>query len=75
MHDFRVEQTLKGIAPDELIVAQTPMTCPGPGPDPLASGERMVVMLIRVEGVYRPLTPQDGVLPLPEGDELPFTTD
>ncbi|MCU1410327.1 MAG: hypothetical protein JWR04_1034 [Rhodoglobus sp.] len=33
------------------------------------------VFLANVEGVWRPITPYDGVLDAPAGETLPFETD
>jgi len=76
VHPIQIDHVLKGDAPASLEVAQTPMTCGAdPVPDPLDTDARIVLFLADIEGVWRPITPYDGVLDAPEGDPLPFETD
>ena len=76
VHTITVEQVLKGDAPDPLEVARIPDACSAePLPDPLDTDDRVILMLLDVEGVWRLLTPYDGVLEAPAGEPLPFVTD
>jgi len=73
-----VDQTLKGETPDDLTVTPTPLTCMGDasefpdGIDPLATDEQLVLFLHREGSEWRPITPHDGVLPMPDDGVLPF---
>lgn len=76
VHGFDVEDVLKGTSPADLSVAQAPVTCSAEGgEDALADGGRVVLFLVRESGVYRTLTPSTGILPLDEGEPLPFSRD
>lgn len=77
-YSIDVTETLKGEAPENLRVAPTPLTCMGDaseypdGVDPLATDDELVLFLHLDDGDWRPITPIDGVLPMPEDGVLPF---
>jgi hypothetical protein len=90
-HGAAVEQVHKGeFETDELTVSAPRDYCtagpPDPATDPLVEGERVLLFLrpfgevdpgLPVAGVehWTVLTPWDGILPFPEGTELPFAAD
>jgi hypothetical protein len=73
-----VSETLKGEAPDDLTVSPTPLTCMGDasqfpdGVDPLATDDEIVLFLYFEAAGWRPITPYDGTLPMPDDGVLPF---
>ena len=81
VYAIEIADTLKGEAPDDLTVTPAPLTCMGDasefpdGIDPLATDEELVLFLNRDDGVWRLLTPTDGVLPVPDDGMLPFEVD
>jgi hypothetical protein len=78
VYSIDVAETLKGEAPGDLTVTPTPLTCMGDasefpdGVDPLATDDELVLFLYFEEAGWRPTTPFDGVLPVPDDGVLPF---
>lgn len=76
-HLVEVEQVLKG-HPGEgsLRVSSMPQTCSGTEPylegDPLDTAERVIIFATNQGGEWFTSTPAQGVLPFPQGAELPF---
>ena len=74
LHEVVVTVVLKGEAPEgTLLVAPAPYTCSTTQTvDSLDTDETLILLLTNSEGVWRPLTPTDGVIPLPDDGVLPF---
>jgi hypothetical protein len=78
VYAIEVSETLKGDAPAELEVTPTPLTCMGDasqfpdGVDPLATDDELVLFLYFEAAGWRPITPYDGTLPMPDDGVLPF---
>jgi hypothetical protein len=78
VYAIEVSETLKGEAPAELEVTPTPLTCMGDasqfpdGVDPLATDDELVLFLYFEAAGWRPITPYDGTLPMPDDGVLPF---
>ena len=76
-HLVEVEQALKG-NPGEgnLRITSTPPTCTVggsyPDGDPLDTAERVIIFASKQGNEWFTITPAQGVLPLPQGSELPF---
>lgn len=78
VYAIAIRETLKGEAPAKLEVTPTPLTCMGDasqfpdGVDPLATDDGIVLFLYFEGAGWRPITPFDGVLPVPADGVLPF---
>ncbi|MBT2537485.1 hypothetical protein [Arthrobacter sp. ISL-69] len=76
-HLVEVEQVLKG-DPGEgnLRITSMPPTCTVggtyPDGDPLDTDQRVIIFATKQGGDWFTITPAQGVLPFPEGSELPF---
>ena len=76
-HLVEVEQVLKG-NPGEgnPRITSTPPTCTVggsyPDGDPLDTAERVIIFASKQGNEWFTITPAQGVLPLPQGSELPF---
>jgi hypothetical protein len=76
-HLVEVEQVLKG-NPGEgnLRITSTPPTCTGgesyTDGDPLDTAERVIIFASKQGDEWFTITPAQGVLPFPQGSELPF---
>ena len=77
-HLIQVERALKGEPGDGVLrIASTPVTCTAggesyPDGDPLDTDERLIIFAARQGSDWFTLTPAQGVLPFPQGTELPF---
>jgi hypothetical protein len=76
-HLVEVEQVLKGDPGDEPVrISSMPQTCTGgesyPEGDPLDTRQRIVIFATKQGGEWFTMTPSQGVLPFPQGTELPF---
>ncbi|MGO4586532.1 hypothetical protein AB4Z38_22000 [Arthrobacter sp. 2RAF6] len=76
-HLVEVEQVLKGNPGDgNLRISSMPQTCSGGESyldgDPLDTGQRVIIFATRQGGEWFTMTPEQGVLPFPQGSELPF---
>jgi hypothetical protein len=77
VHEFSVDQVLKGELSDPtILVTSTPETCtPGgsyPTGDPLDSDSRVELFLDPEGSTWRTITPWDGVVVVPDGGPLPW---
>ncbi|MCY1675760.1 hypothetical protein OVA06_13760 [Pseudarthrobacter sp. SL88] len=76
-HLVEVEQILKG-DPGEgnLHITSTPPTCTAgesyPDGDPLDTAERVIIFASKQGSEWFTITPAQGVLPFPQGSNLPF---
>ena len=76
-HLVEVEQVFKG-NPGEgnLRISSMPPTCTGgetyPDGDPLDTAERVIIFATKQGGEWFTHTPAQGVLPFPQGAEIPF---
>ncbi len=76
-HLVQVEQILKG-NPGEgnLHITSTPPTCtagePYPNGDPLDTAERVIIFASKQGSEWFTITPAQGVMPFPQGSNLPF---
>ena len=76
-HVVEVEQVFKG-NPGEgnLRISSMPPTCTGgetyPDGDPLDTAERVIIFATKQGGEWFTSTPAQGVLPFPQGAEIPF---
>jgi hypothetical protein len=76
-HLVEVEQVLKGDpGAGNLRITSMPATCtPGatyPDGDPLDTDQRVIIFATKQGGDWFTITPAQGVLPFPQGSELPF---
>ena len=76
-HLIEVERVLKGEPGDgPLRISSTPETCTGgesyPHGDPLGTDGRSIIFANQQDGGWYTLTPEQGVLPFKQGNELPF---
>lgn len=76
-HLVEVEHVLKG-NPGEgnLRISSMPQTCSGSEShldgDPLDTSQRVIIFVTKQGGEWFTMTPAQGVLPFPQGSELPF---
>jgi hypothetical protein len=76
-HLVEVEQVLKGNPGEgDLRISSMPPTCTGgetyPEGDPLDTAERVIIFATKQRGEWFTHTPAQGVLPFPQGAEIPF---
>ncbi|WP_457963590.1 hypothetical protein M1E17_19500 [Arthrobacter sp. D1-29] len=76
-HLVEVEQVLKGNPGNgNLRISSMPQTCSGGESyldgDPLDTGQRVIIFATKQGGEWFTMTPAQGVLPFPQGSELPF---
>lgn len=76
-HVVQVEQVLKGSpGTGNVRILSVPQTCTGsnsyPNGDPLQAAERVIIFANQQGKDWVTMTPEQGVLPFPEGTELPF---
>lgn len=76
-HLVEVEQVLKGDPGDgNLRISSMPPTCTAgetyPDGDPLDPNQRVIIFATKQGGDWFTMTPAQGVLPFPQGTELPF---
>lgn len=75
-HVVEVEQVLKGDPGDgNLRISSMPQTCANESyldGDPLDTSGRVIIFATKQAGEWFTMTPAHGVLPFPEGAELPF---
>jgi hypothetical protein len=76
-HLVEVEQVLKGNpGAGNLRISSMPQTCSGSDSyldgDPLDTVERVIIFATKQGGEWFTMTPAQGVLPFPQGAELPF---
>lgn len=76
-HLVEVEQVLKGNPGDgNLRISSMPQTCSGSESyldgDPLDTSQRVIIFATKQGGEWFTMTPAQGVLPFPQGSELPF---
>lgn len=76
-HLVEVEQILKGNPGDgNLRISSMPQTCSGSESyldgDPLDTSQRVIIFATKQGGEWFTMTPAQGVLPFPQGSELPF---
>jgi hypothetical protein len=76
-HLVEVEQVIKGGPRDgNLRISSMPPTCTGgesyPDGDPLDPNQRVIIFAKKQGGDWFTVTPAQGVLPFPQGAELPF---
>ncbi|WP_269997264.1 hypothetical protein [Arthrobacter sp. B2a2-09] len=76
-HLVEVEQVLKGNPGREnLRISSMPQTCSGSDSyldgDPLDTAERVIIFATKQGDEWFTMTPAQGVLPFPQGAELPF---
>lgn len=76
-HLVKIEQVLKGEPGDgNLLITSTPPTCTVggsyPDGDPLDTAERVIIFASLQGDEWFTITPTQGVLPFPQGSELPF---
>jgi hypothetical protein len=72
-----VAQDHKGDPGAEPVrISSMPQTCTGgesyPEGDPLDTRQRIVIFATKQGGEWFTMTPSQGVLPFPQGTELPF---
>ncbi len=77
-HLVEVEQVLKGELGDgDLRISSMPPTCTVGGSypegDPLDPNQRVIIFANMQNGEWFTMTPAQGVLPFPQGAELPFS--
>ena len=76
-HLIQVEQVLKGNpGTGNVRILSMPQTCTGgksyPNGDPLQTSDRVIIFATQQGRDWVTMTPEQGVLPFPEGAELPF---